>query len=289
MTRAARLAATALWATGLGWAASLTVLAQTVPPTTAQTVNLPAGTKIELVLTRPVWARTAKPGDALYAQTDFPVTSGQSLAIPAGTFVQGTIESIVAPTRRQNRAQIEVLFTDIIFANNYAIALPQVWPPHQAAASGGAQPTASQLSIEASTSNDLLLDNGAQFDMTLATPLAVDASAVAASLPLSHPLAPGSFRSATLCRPTPGTPGSPGTPGTPGTVIPGTPDTVIPGGPGQPDTVIPGTPPTVIPGSPGTPGDPGTPGTSCPSAPIVLSSTPIVNPAPSASGSVAAH
>jgi hypothetical protein len=73
------------------------------------------------------------------------------------------------------------------------------------------------------------------------------------------------FKSATLCRPIPGTPGSPDTviPGTPGT-----PPTVIPGGPGMPDTVIPG-----IPGTPSTtiPGSPGTPGTVCPGPPVVTS------------------
>ena len=252
-------------------------------------VTLPPGTKVELVVTRPVWAKTAKPGDTLYAQTDFPVTAGQSLAIPAGTWVQGTIETIARPTRRSSRAKLDILFSQIIFADGTAIALPGTWP----VASPAVPPTAAEITVDVSTRNDLLLDNGAQMEMTLATPVTLNPEDIAKSIPLTRAPAPGSFQSATLCRPTQGTPGFPGTPGTPGTpdtVIPGTPDIDIPGGPGMPDTVIPGTPPTVIPGTPGTPGTPdtpGTPGTTCPSPPVVVSSVPLVAtpPGPGAAGS----
>src|ERR1039458_6388756 len=57
-------------------------------------VVLPLGSKVEMALTRPVWAAKAKAGDPLYLQTIFPVTVGNSIAIPAGTYVAGTIDSI---------------------------------------------------------------------------------------------------------------------------------------------------------------------------------------------------
>ena len=256
--------------------------AQSAP---APAVLLPAGSKIELVVTRPVWAKTARAGDPLYTQTDFPVTVGENLAIPAGTWVEGVLENITPPTRRSSRAVLEILFTQIIFADGYAVSLPDVWPV-PAALSGTPVSSAAHVTVEVSTSNDLLLDNGAQIEMTLAMPVALDAGAVADAVPMTQAPLPGSFHTATLCRPTAGTPGFPGTPGTPDTVIPGTPgtpDTTIPGGPGMPDITIPGappTPPTIIPGTPGTPDTPGTPGTSCPPAPIVISSAPITaNPA----------
>jgi hypothetical protein len=284
-------------AAGLGWAAPL-------PPGSEQagsageasTVTLPAGTKVGLAVTGPVWARTVKLGYPLYAQTNFPVTAGDSIAIPAGTYVEGRIEAVTQPTRKTSRAEIQILFTKIIFANGYTIVLPDnamaqlvangVETAPAPAADGAAvdadsAATAAMVTVEVSTSNDLLLDNGAQIEMTLAAPLALDARQIASAVPLSRPPQPGSFKSATLCRFTPGTPGSPGMPGTSDTVIPGSPGTpsiTIPGGPGMPDTEIPGTPgtpDTVIPGSPGTPGDPGTPGIVCPAAPIVISSVPV--------------
>lgn len=240
-------------------------------------LHLAAGTKIEVMVVRPVPARTTKAGDAVYGQTDYPVVVGDHVAIPAGSWVQGRIEAVQAPSRKKDQAQLDVLVTTIIYANGYVVALPE-------APLGSALPpdaTEMRVTIQASAANDLLLDNGAQMEMALATPITLDGEQVARAIPITKAPQPGSLKSATMCRPTAGSQGIPGTPGTPDTVIPGmpgTPDTVIPGGPGMPDTVIPGTPATpdtVIPGTPGDPGTPGTPGTVCPPPPIVLSSVPV--------------
>jgi hypothetical protein len=235
-----------------------------------------------LVVTRPEWAQSAKDGDTVYAQTSFPVVAGNSMAIPAGTYVEGTIESVTKPTRKLEHANIEVLFSKIIFANGYTVELPGAVSAMPASPVPGESLV--EITIQATAANDLLLDNGSEIEMTLGAPLQLDAKQVAQSIPLSRAPAPGQLQSATLCR---NIPGSPGTPGTPDTVIPGspgTPDTVIPQGPDLPDIVIPGTPATpdtVIPGSPGTPDDPGY---TCPAKPLVISCVPVVtnpqNPQP---------
>jgi len=263
-------------------------------------LTLAAGTKIEVIVVRPVPARTTKAGDAVYAQTDYPVLVGDRVAIPAGTWVQGRIVAVTPPSRRKDQAQLDVLFTKIIFADGYVVPLPDAGSD----AAAPADATEMRVTIQTSTANDLLLDNGAQMEMALAAPVTLDAEQVTRAIPLTKAPQPGSLKSATLCRPTPGSPGMPSTPGTPDTVIPGTPgtpDTVIPGGPGMPDTVIPGTPATpdtVIPGTPGDPGTPGIPGTVCPPPPIVLSSVPVPRapglganprPAPGGSSSTAPH
>jgi hypothetical protein len=243
------------------------------PPSSS--ISLPAGSKVEMALTRPVWAAKAKAGDPLYLQTIFPVTVGNQIAIPAGTYVAGTIDSIVPPTRKLDRAEIDVHFDQIIFADGYTVAIPDADQPGAPTPTVDPSATLSMVTVQVSRNNDILLDNGSQIEMTLEAPLALDAVRVAQAVPLSRAPAPGQFKPATLCRPTPGTPGSPGTPGTPDTVIPGTPPTVIPSGiDGVPDTVIPGSSPTVIPGTPATPDDPGTPGTVCPAPPLVISSAP---------------
>jgi hypothetical protein len=243
-------------------------------------ITLSAGTKVELFVTRPVRALTAKAGDLLYAQTSFPVVTGTEIAVPAGTYVEGTIESVTRPTRRTNRAEIDVRFTKMIFANGYVVVLPG--DPGATASTPGASSQSADaetliaITIQATTANDLLLDNGADVEVTLGAPLALDAHQIAQAIPLSRTPQPGQFKSATQCR---NIPGSPGTPGSPDTVIPGspgTPSTTIPGGPGMPDITIPGTPatpPTVIPGTAGTPG---TPDYFCPAAPMVISCAPVV-------------
>ncbi len=259
------------------------------PKRATSTIDLPAGTKIELALIRPLMANTTGLGTPIYAQTTFPVVIGNGVAIPPGTYTQGTLTKLVRPTRRSNRAELRVLFTQIIFANGYiaplagisaetsAAAAPETGAAAQAEPDSAAQ-TLIAVSVQVSASSDVLLDNGAQIEATLGAPLQLDARQVAAAVPLSHAPVPGLFKSASRCTPIPG---SPGTPGTPDIVIPGspgTPSTVIPGGPGMPDTVIPGTPatpPTVIHGTPGTPDFPGR---SCPGPPIVLSSTLVTTP-----------
>jgi hypothetical protein len=249
----------------------------------AQSLVLPAGTKIELAVTSPVWARTAKAGDNLYTQADFPVIIGNSVAIPAGTYVQGTIQSITRPSRFRGRAEIQVLLTTLIFGNGYIAQLPSL-PSIAANAQSSADqsstnlplaPTLMKLSVDVSASSDVLIDNGAQFDAMLGAPLLLDSNQVKAARTATRPVDLAQLKSASMCRPTPGTPGTPGTSDTVIPGSPGTPDTTIPGGPGMPDTVIPGTPatpPTVIPGTPGTAGFPGT---ACPRAPIIVSSVPV--------------
>ncbi len=48
---------------------------------------VPVGTRIALVLTHPIQSRYLHRGDDTYAQTTSPVTSGNQIVIPPGTFV----------------------------------------------------------------------------------------------------------------------------------------------------------------------------------------------------------
>ena len=224
------------------------------------TIALPAGTKVTLALTSPIWAKTVKAGDSVYATTAFPVAVNGTMAIPAGTYVLGQIDSVTKPGWRTPRAEFLMHFTKIIFAGGYTLQLE----------SAPAQEATATVHVQVSSRNDVLLDNGAQFDMIVQTPLTLDAGRVAQAVRQSRPLAVAPARSASLCRPISATPGTSDTviPGTPGS--PGTPDTVIPG-PNGTTTVIPGipatqgTPPTIISGTPGTPAMP------CPAPPAVVS------------------
>ena len=244
------LAAVALG--GMAVLGTSAALSQNAAPAHGENIPLavPAGARLELAVTRAVWSARVKAGDTLYAETVFPVTVGQAIAIPAGSYVEGQIESVTLPTRRSNRAALDVRLTKVILGNGYVAQL---------------QGTAAQVAVQVSRASDILLDNGTQMEITLGAPATLDADAVRAAIAVTRAPKPGEFAHATLCRPTPGTDGSTGTviPGSPGT-----PPTVIPGAPGMPDTVIPGTP--------GTPSQvvgayPGTPGTICPAPPLVVS------------------
>jgi hypothetical protein len=244
-------------------------------------IMVPAGTQVTLALTTPIMARSAAIGQAVYTQTAFPVTLNNQMAIPAGTYVQGQIVAMKRPGFFSPHAEFQFDFTKIIFANGYTVVLPQTRPttngqgPAQqvsqtAAPADDVIPAVASPYVDVTSRNDILLDNGAQFDMVLQVPLRLNASLVANATKLIKATQLPQFRSASSCRDIPGTPGTPDTviPGTPAT--PGTPDTVIPGVNGAPDTVIPGIPPT--PGTPDIviPGSPGTPDIVCPGPPVVV-------------------
>jgi hypothetical protein len=219
---------------------------------TAATLTVPTGTTVELTLTRPLLTDATTAGSDFYAQTDQPILLSGGTAIPAGTYVEGSIAAVTPATNASRMSVLHLRFNDLIFANNYVVDLTNPTLP----------PTMSMVLIKETTANDLFLDNGDKVTMATASPLALDTSQIAEALPLSVAPNPKQFHSATLCVDDPGTPDTttPGTPGTPGTYIPGS--------DGMPGTYIPGTPAT-----PGTT-IPGTPATYCPAPPAILSCTP---------------
>ncbi len=92
--------------------------------TPSNSITVPAGTKIPLTLKQGITTKNAKEGDPVYAQTAFPITRNDSIVIPAGTFVQGTVRHVLRPGRVKGRAELQMSFTSMIFPNGYTIMLP---------------------------------------------------------------------------------------------------------------------------------------------------------------------
>ncbi len=90
----------------------------------ASTVTVPAGTQIPLKLAQGISTKSAKVGDAVYAQTVFPITANDRIVIPAGTYVQGRISQIKRPGRVKGRAEFLMHFTTMIFRSGYTVMLP---------------------------------------------------------------------------------------------------------------------------------------------------------------------
>jgi hypothetical protein len=62
-------------------------------------MEIPAGTQIPLRLRQAISTKSAKPGDAVYAETVFPVVLNDRIMIPTGTYVQGRISEVKRPGR----------------------------------------------------------------------------------------------------------------------------------------------------------------------------------------------
>ncbi len=80
------------------------------------TASVPAGTRLALVLTQPIQTRTTRRGDDIYAQVTSPVTAGEQVVIPPGTFVQGTVDKL---THNGGRGELALKSMAITFPDGY--------------------------------------------------------------------------------------------------------------------------------------------------------------------------
>lgn len=89
---------------------------------TQETFTVPEGTRVQLALANPLRTSTAHVGDIVRAVTTFPVTVAKDLAIPQGSYVEGSIVKV--GKRGSTRFDgLQIQFEQIVFANGYHAAL----------------------------------------------------------------------------------------------------------------------------------------------------------------------
>jgi hypothetical protein len=251
---------------------------------------LPPGTKLPLGLLRPL---KLKPGRDIYLQITFPVTVGNQMVIPPGTYIQGVVERIIRKDRRREKLEFEIKSANMIFLNGYTVPIAgtvniattnaalQAPPPRNsngqlaaamAAVGGATTPALPPLPDIGKSARTAMIAIGAVGAVAVTTAIVLAARSdpyVEVGTPLEIVLPAPVFLDAGRVMAAVQQynqqaayapvqivqpPVKPRLCYDPGS--PGTPDTVIPGSPGTPDTVIPGVngmPDTVIPGSPRTP------------------------------------
>jgi hypothetical protein len=117
---------------GMAWAQSATSTAASpvsnpatsAPTSAAETLMVPAGTKVPVALKHAISTKGTRTGDAVYAETTFPVVANNRVLIPAGTFVQGRISEIQRGGRIKGKAQVLMHFTSLIYPSGYTVILP---------------------------------------------------------------------------------------------------------------------------------------------------------------------
>ena len=87
-------------------------------------ILVPSGTQVPLVLKQAISTKNAKAGDAVYAETNFPITMNDRIVIPAGTYVQGRIVEVKRAGRVKGKAEILMHFTTLVFPTGYTAMLP---------------------------------------------------------------------------------------------------------------------------------------------------------------------
>lgn len=86
----------------------------------ASTETVPAGTRFALVLTNPIFSNTTHRGDEIHAQTTAPITLGDHVVIPGGTFVQGKVDKI---TRHGNSSTLTMQSVAVVFPDGYVATI----------------------------------------------------------------------------------------------------------------------------------------------------------------------
>jgi hypothetical protein len=67
---------------------------------------VPADTTIPLVLKNTISSRTASVGQAIYCETIYPITVGDRIVIPTGSYVKGSVTQVIRPGHVKGKAQI---------------------------------------------------------------------------------------------------------------------------------------------------------------------------------------
>src|SRR5579863_5443687 len=76
-------------------------------------IVVPAETTIPLELKNALSSRTAYVGQAVYCETTYPITVGNHIVIPVGSYVKGGITQVVRPGRVKGKAQIGLRFDSL--------------------------------------------------------------------------------------------------------------------------------------------------------------------------------
>jgi hypothetical protein len=90
----------------------------------ANTLTIPAGTKLALSLKQAISTKNAREGDAVYAETAFPFVVNDRIVVPAGTYIQGRVAHVERAGHGRGRSEILIHFTSMIFPSGYTLMLP---------------------------------------------------------------------------------------------------------------------------------------------------------------------
>jgi hypothetical protein len=112
-----------------------------------QTITVPAGTRLAVVLENGLSTRSAKAGDSLYFHTSFPVTANNKVVIPVGSYLRGSLLESKRPGRIKGRGEFRLRLETLIFPNGYTVDLLAA---PRSADTGGKETTDEEGKVEGS-------------------------------------------------------------------------------------------------------------------------------------------
>jgi hypothetical protein len=89
----------------------------------SETIKIPAGTRVAVVLENGISTRGAKPGDSVYFHTSFPITQNNRIIIPVGSYLRGELIESKRPGKVKGRGEFRMRLDTLIFPNGYTVDL----------------------------------------------------------------------------------------------------------------------------------------------------------------------
>jgi len=104
-------------------------------PPTGETIMVPSGTHIGVVLENGISTSSAKPGDSVYFRTSFPITQDNKVVVPVGSYLRGEVTEAKRPGHVKGKGQLRIRLVTMIFPNGYTVDLNA--EPHSTDGSSG--------------------------------------------------------------------------------------------------------------------------------------------------------
>ena len=86
-------------------------------------ITVPSGTRVGVVLQNGISTRSAKPGDSVYLQTNFPITQGNRIVVPVGSYLKGELLESKRPGKIKGRGEFRLRLDTLILPNGYTVSL----------------------------------------------------------------------------------------------------------------------------------------------------------------------
>jgi hypothetical protein len=97
---------------------------------TGQTILVPTGTRIGVILENGISTATAKAGDSVYFRTSFPITIDNKVVVPVGSYLRGEVTESKRPGRVKGKGELRIRLNSMVFPNGYTVDMNA--EPHSA-------------------------------------------------------------------------------------------------------------------------------------------------------------
>ena len=86
-------------------------------------ITVPSGTRVGVVLQNGISTRSAKPGDSVYLQTNFPITQANRIVVPVGSYLKGELLESKRPGKVKGKGEFRLRLDTLILPNGYTVSL----------------------------------------------------------------------------------------------------------------------------------------------------------------------